>query len=312
MPGHLGVLLMAYGSPSGLEDVARYYAHLRAARGSPPPSQEEIEELTERYRRIGGRSPLLEMTIRQARALERELRARGRELKVYLGMRHSSPFIGEAVRRAREEGVSFLVAIALAPHYSRLSIGDYEQALREAAQGPTGLEYDMVRSYHLHPLFLEAWRERVEAALKPLEEGERRGLHTLFTAHSLPEAILRWGDPYPDQVLESARALAGLLELRSWEVAYQSAGATGGRWLGPHLLERVRALAREGRRTLLVVPLGFVSDHLEVLYDIDLEARGLAQSLNVKLLRPEMLNDSPTFIRALADLVEERLRARPR
>lgn len=302
------VLLMAYGSPSSLDDVARYYAHIRATRGTAPPSEKEVEELKEKYRRIGGSSPLLEITLRQARALRQELGGRGIEVEVYVGMRHSSPFIEEAVREAHRRGVERLLGLAMTPHYSRLSVGDYEEALARAVRGVgRGLRYSMVKSFHLHPLFLEAWREKIERALQGLSDEQRRTLPVLFTAHSLPEAILSWHDPYPQQVRESAEALAAMLGLTRWEVAYQSAGRSGGRWLGPDVLTRIRELARAGAERMLVAPIGFVADHLEVLYDIDIEARELAEGLGVSLLRPEMPNDSPKFIAALASIVQERL-----
>ena len=281
------VILMAYGSAPTADDVPAYLADIREGR---PVSQHAIDELTERYRRIGGRSPLDDITERQRAALERELR-----LPVYVGMKHWRPRIAEAVEAAIGGGVETLLGLVLAPHYSRLSIAGYrerlEQALAERAQ----------------LAFIDSWHD-LEPYLRVLAE-RVRGFdgHVVFTAHSLPARILDDGDPYRDQLLETSRLVAERGGLRHWSFAFQSASPTGEPWLGPDILEELDALAANGVARVLVCPVGFVSDHLEILWDLDVEARDRARELGLELDRIESLNDDPEFIAGLAALVRERL-----
>jgi ferrochelatase len=281
------VILMAYGSPATADDVPAYLADIREGR---PVSQEASDELTERYRRIGGRSPLDEITEAQRAALERELGA-----PVFVGMKHWRPRIAEAVEAALAGGAETLVGLVLAPHYSRLSIAGYRERLEQARQGRPELVF--VESWHDFGPFLDVLAERV------------RGFdgHVVFTAHSLPERILQDGDPYRDQLLETSRLVAGRAGLADWSFAFQSASSTGEPWLGPDIVEELETLAANGVRHVLVCPVGFVSDHLEILWDLDIEAREKAAELGLELERIESLNDDPTFIRALATLVRERL-----
>jgi protoporphyrin/coproporphyrin ferrochelatase len=281
------VILMAYGSPTTADDVPAYLADIREGR---PVSDEAVEELTERYRRIGGRSPLDEITEAQRAGLEREL-----GLPVFVGMKHWRPRIAEAVDAALAEGADTIVGLVLAPHYSRLSIAGYRERLEEAQQGRAELVF--VESWHDHEPFLEALAERV------------RGFdgHVVFTAHSLPERILRDGDPYRDQLLETSRLVAERAGIAAWSFAFQSASSTGEPWLGPDILEELDRLAANGVRRVLVCPVGFVSDHLEILWDLDIEARERAAELGLELDRIESLNDDPAFLRALAALVRETL-----
>jgi ferrochelatase len=281
------VILMAYGSPATAEDVPAYLADIREGRSV---SQEAIDELTERYRRIGGRSPLDEITDAQRAALEREL-----GVPVFVGMKHWRPRIAGAVEAALAGGADTLVGLVLAPHYSRLSIAGYCERLEQAQQGRAELVF--VESWHDHGPFLDVLAARV------------RGFdgHVVFTAHSLPERILRDGDPYRDQLLETSRLVAERAGLEDWSFGFQSASTTGEPWLGPDILEELDTLAADGVRRVLVCPVGFVSDHLEILWDIDIEAREKAAKLGLELDRIESLNDDPAFIRALASLVRERL-----
>jgi ferrochelatase len=282
----LAVLLMAYGSPSRLEDVPAYLADIRGGR---PVRQETIDDFTERYRRIGG-SPLDEVTELQRAALEREL-----DVPCYVGMKHWEPRIADAVERLLADGATRLVAIVLAPHFSQLSIGGYrervEQALRQRA------ELDFVDSWHDQPGFVDVLAERVRGTES----------HVVFTAHSLPERILAVGDPYRDQLLETSRLVAERASLERWSFAFQSASATGEPWLGPDILEELDRLRSEGVRQVLVAPVGFVSDHLEILWDIDVEAREKAAELGLALERIESLNADPAFVDALAGLVRDRV-----
>ena len=281
------VILVAYGSPSSEEDVPAYLADIREGR---PVSDEAIAELTERYQRIGGRSPLDEITEDQRAGLEREL-----GLPVFVGMKHWRPRIAEAVERALDGGATRLIGLVLAPHYSRLSIAGYRERLEHALAERADLVF--VESWHDHEPFVEVLAARVRGF----------GGHVVFTAHSLPERILRDGDPYREQLLETSRLVAQRAGIADWSFAFQSASATGEPWLGPDILEELDRLAETGVRRVLVCPVGFVSDHLEILWDLDVEARERAAELGLELDRIESLNADPDFLRALAALVRETL-----
>jgi ferrochelatase len=283
------VVLMAYGSPSRLEDIGAYLADIREGK---PVSPEAVEELTERYRRIGGRSPLDEITEAQRAGLEREL-----AMPIYVGMKHWQPRIADAVEAALAGGADTIVGIVLAPHYSRLSIAGYRERLEDALNGRAELVF--VESWHDHEPFVEVLASRVRGF-----EG-----HVVFTAHSLPERILAGGDPYRDQLLETSRLIAERAGSSDWSFAFQSASATGEPWLGPDILEELDRLAANGVSRVLVCPVGFVSDHLEILWDLDVEARERAAALGLELGRIDSLNDDPAFLRALAALVRDRLPA---
>jgi ferrochelatase len=282
------VVLMAYGSPERIEDIRPYLEDIREGR---PVSDKAVEELTERYRRIGGHSPLDEVTERQRAALEREL-----GLLVYVGMKHWRPRIAGAVEEGLAGGAERIVAIVLAPHYSALSIAGYRERLESALAGRAELRF--VESWYDHEPFLDVLAERVRGT----------DAHVVFTAHSLPERILVMGDPYPDQLLETSRLVAERAGLERWSFAFQSASATGEPWLGPDILEELDDLHARGVRKVLVCPVGFVSDHLEILWDIDVEARERAAELGLELDRIESLNDDPAFVRALAELVRQAVR----
>jgi protoporphyrin/coproporphyrin ferrochelatase len=274
---------MAYGSPERAENIRPYLEDIREGR---PVSDEAVAELTERYRRIGGRSPLLEITERQRAALEREL-----GVPVFVGMKHWPPRIADAVEQALAGGAETIVGLVLAPHYSRLSIEGYRQRLEQALAERAELRF--IERWGTHEPYLEALADRVRG----------REEHVVFTAHSLPERILAEGDPYRAELLETSRLLAERAGLGSWSFAFQSASPTGEPWLGPDLLDELDALHARGVERVLVCPIGFVSDHLEILWDIDVEARERAADLGLELDRIESLNDDPAFIRGLADLV---------
>jgi ferrochelatase len=278
------VVLMAYGSPSSPRDIRPYLEDVRWGR---PVSDEAVEELTERYRRIGGRSPLDDVTEAQRAALEREL-----GLPVFVGMKHWRPRIADAVEAALAAGTTRIVGLVLAPHYSRLSIGGYFERLEQALAGRA--ELVPIESWHDHGPFLDVLADRVRGA-----DG-----WVVFTAHSLPERILAEGDPYREQLLETSRLVAGRAGLERWSFAFQSASQTGEPWLGPDVLDELTRLSQDGVREVLVAPLGFVSDHLEILWDLDVEARGRAEELGIEFARIESLNDDPAFVRALVVLVE--------
>lgn len=301
-----GLLLMAYGSPENLEDMAAYLLDIRGGRPTPP---ELVEEIQRRYAQIpGGHSPLYRLTLAQANALEAELNRRnagkGRRFRAYTGMRHWEPRIQEAVARMASDGITHAVGLVMAPHSSRLSTGAYFQKLDEAisAQG-VDLQVTRIQSWHAHPGLIEAISEKATAALERFEPGKP---FVIFTAHSLPSRILAQGDPYEAQLRETAELVAARLglPLERWVFSYQSAGRSSEPWLGPQIEETIERLTAAGEKNLLVVPVGFVCDHVEVLYDIDIAAREFARERGARLERSVSLNDSPTFIAALADLVE--------
>jgi protoporphyrin/coproporphyrin ferrochelatase len=304
-PQMIAVLLMAHGSPDNLDDMAAYLQHVRGGRPTP---QTLVDDIRERYRLIGGRSPLLDLTRAQGQALEEYLNGDATRFRVYVGMRHWHPFIKDTVRQMVEDGIRRVVAVSMAPQYSRLSVGAYRRAL-ETAQAELGvsLEVTTVTSWHTHPGLLQAFAERVQAVCSRLSAEERAQLDIIFTAHSLPQRILAEGDPYSHEVERTAAGVAKLLGLTTWEVAYQSQGATAEPWLGPTLDEVFERAALHGRRALLLVPIGFVCDHVEILYDIDILAQKVAQGQGLRLMRTASLNTSPTFIEALAQVVASHL-----
>jgi ferrochelatase len=281
------VILMAYGSPGTADDLPAYLADIREGR---PVSQEEVDELAERYRRIGGRSPLDEITEAQRAALEQEL-----GVPVFVGMKHWRPRIAEAVERALAGGAQTLFGLVLAPHYSRLSIAGYRAQLEEALAGRAEL------------LFVESWHDDEEFVDFLAARVRGTGAHVVFTAHSLPARILDEGDPYQDQLLETAGLVAEHAALPDWSFSYQSESATGEPWLGPDILDHLEDLHGRDVRDVLVCPIGFVSDHLEIRWDIDTEAQEKARELGVHLARIEMPNADPAFVRVLAGLVRRRL-----
>jgi ferrochelatase len=303
-PRPTGVLLMAYGTPATLADVEPYYTDIRRGR---PPSPEQLEELIGRYRAIGGASPLLEIARAQARGLEQLLQKEGeRDFRVELGMKHAPPRIEEGVEALLDAGVRRAVALVLAPHYSALSVGEYMAKAREAA----GDRLDLlpVEHWHLQPSFVALLADRVRSCRDSFPADARGELDLVVTAHSLPERILESGDPYPLQVEQTAEALAAETGIERWSVAWQSAGRTPDPWLGPDVLEVVRALAEAGSAGAIVCPAGFVADHLEVLYDLDIECRAAAEEAGLAWRRTESANADPRFLAMLCDVVLDRLR----
>ncbi|MGA3354098.1 MAG: ferrochelatase [Acidimicrobiales bacterium] len=303
--GQVGVLVMAYGTPGSTQNVEAFYTDVRHGR---PPSTEQLEDLVRRYDAIGGVSPLTSRTHEQVAGIQHELdlRSPGRFLCV-LGNKHSDPRIEDAVGELAEREVHHLVGLVLAPHYSRGSVGEYVIRVRQAA-GPLGMSAGFVEHWHDNPALIELLAERVGRAFDSLgpagAAARARGeLLLLVTAHSLPVRIVADGDPYADQLRETGALVAAASGLERWEVGWQSAGRTSEPWLGPDILERLRALASEGVCAVVVCPAGFTSDHLEVLYDLDVDARRVAAQAGVAFSRTESLNAEPRMCAALADLV---------
>jgi ferrochelatase len=299
----VGVLVMAYGGPASLDEIPGYLADIRSGRPTP---RHVLEEITENYRAIGGSSPLLDVTRTQVDPLAERL---GEEYRCYLGMRHWAPWIEDVVGEMIEDGVTHAVSLVLAPHFSAMSVARYQQKVADGLELYRGrIDFEHIPSYHDAPGLIEAFASRVVEGLERWPEVERERVHVVFSAHSLPERILSAGDPYGKQCHETARLVAQRAGLPSerWSWSYQSAGRTPEPWAGPDLGEHFEALAAKGVRDVVCVPVGFVSDHVELLFDIDLKARAIADGLGIQLERPPALNDDPVFVEALADLVRAR------
>jgi ferrochelatase len=292
----VAVILMAYGSPERLDDVPAYYADIRGGR---PIAPEHLEDLVSRYRRLGieDANPLNAITEATRAALEREL-----ELPVLTGMKHWTPHIADAAGAAIDDGASTLVGLVLAPHYSRLSIDGYRSQLEGATAGRA--EVVFVESWHDDDAFISVLAEKIRNT-----EFRNIDAHVIFTAHSLPARILDDGDPYKDQLLETSRLVADAAGVADWSFSFQSESPTGEPWLGPDILDHLADLKNQGIENVLVCPVGFVSDHLEIRWDIDTEAHDRAHELGMQFARIEMPNDDPAFVRALAGIVRRALSA---
>jgi ferrochelatase len=288
-----GVLLMAHGTPASLDEMPEY---LRLVRGGRPPSAELVEEMRHNYESIGGRSPLTDLTLAQADALRRRLSP---HVPVAVGMRNWHPFIRQALAELAAAGVTRVVGIPLAPQFSTLSVGKYFDAAR--ADLPEGVELVAVESFHAHPLLVEAFAERLRAA------APRKDETIVFTAHSLPLRVIDAGDSYAREVAATAAAVAERAAIDGYVIAYQSAGRTPEPWIGPDVSDLVRERAAAGATAFLVAPVGFVCDHTEILFDIDVQAKASADRAGVALRRTESLNSSPAFISMLEDLVRRSL-----
>jgi len=287
---------MAYGTPRSLDEVEEYYMDIRRGRR---PTPELLEELKSRYMAIGGKTPLLEITREQAKKL-----ARATGLKTYVGMKHWSPFIKETVAHMKADGCTRVTALVLAPHFSAMSTGGYMQRF-ESAKTELGFEADVrfIERWGAHPIFITSIVERIKKALKRLKIHDLRKVMVVFSAHSLPEKIITAGDPYKDELLETSRLVVEQLNVPHWCFSFQSAGRTNDPWLGPSIGESLKSIKASGFTKVLIVPIGFVTDNLEILYDLDIEAKLQAKELDLELHRIETANATPRFIEALADVV---------
>jgi len=299
----IGVLVMSYGTPESLDQVEAYYTHIR--RGHPP-TPEQLKELTDRYEAIvGGFFPLREHTNKQVQALEDRLNADHTDMsfKCYQGLKHANPLIEDGVEQMVKDGIQQAVGVVLAPHYSIMSVGAYNKRAQVKA-AELGLQIQFVKSYHLHPQLIEALSQRVTQTLTRFGDVPKDEIKVVFTAHSLPEKILEMNDPYPEQLLETSRAIAAQTGVTNWQFGWQSAGRTNTPWLGPDILDVLKTISVEDRvKHVLVCPVGFVSDHLEVLYDLDIEARQTARELGIHLERTPSLNTDPLYMKTLSDVV---------
>lgn len=303
----MGLLVMAYGTPYKEEDIERYYTHIRHGR---PPAPEMLQDLKDRYKAIGGISPLAKITLDQAKSLEEHLNAVQDEVqfKMYLGLKHIEPFVEDAVKQMKEDGIEEAVSIVLAPHFSTFSIKSYNGRAKQEAENLGGLEITSVESWYKEPKFIDYWTKKVKETYASMTSEEREKAVLIVSAHSLPEKIIAAGDPYPNQLQETADLIAQAAGIENYEIGWQSAGNTPEPWLGPDVQDLTRDLyEHKGYRTFVYIPVGFVADHLEVLFDNDYECKVVADELGAKYYRPEMPNAKDEFIDCLATVVLKEL-----
>lgn len=303
-----GLLVMAYGTPYKEEDIERYYTHIRHGR---KPSQEHIDDLTERYRAIGGISPLAKMTKAQAEALCARLNEVQDEVeyKLFIGLKHIEPFVEDAVEAMVNEGITEAVSIVLAPHFSTFSIKSYNGRAKEAAEKLGGtLNITSVEAWYDEPKFIEFWKQAVNGELVKMTEEERKTACLIVSNHSLPEKIKLAGDPYEEQLIETARLIEAASNIENVEIGWQSAGQTPEPWLGPDVQDLTKELfEQKGYKSFIYTPVGFVTEHLEVLYDNDIECKVVCDEIGANYYRPTMPNTHPLFIDAMVDAIEKKL-----
>jgi ferrochelatase len=298
------ILLLAFGGPRSLDEVEPFLTRLFRGR---KPSPEQLERVKERYRLIGGFSPLPEITLKQARALENSLNSRGYPFKSYVGMRYGQPLIEETLREIIRDGIQEVIAIPMAPFRSRASTGAYIEEVKQAQERLEGkMEISFIEGWHLHPLFLGAIQEKIEEGLRPFTPEERKRVHSIFSAHSLPKSLVE-NEFYVKDMEASVREVLKRIEPLPWHIAFQSRGMGPEEWLGPDVEFILTELSHQKVREVLIIPIGFVSDHIEVLYDIDIFYREKAESMGMVLRRSPSLNDSERFIEALTAIVEEHI-----
>ncbi|WP_033541417.1 ferrochelatase [Planococcus sp. CAU13] len=302
----MGLLVMAYGTPYKEEDIERYYTHIRRGR---KPSEESLVDLRSRYKAIGGLSPLAKITKDQAQALCDRLNAVQDDIdfKVYLGLKHIEPFVEDGVEAMKQDGITEAVSIVLAPHFSTFSVKSYNGRAAEAAE-KAGIKLTSVESWYTEPKFIQYWSEKVRDAFAEMSEEERAKSCLIVSAHSLPEKIIANGDPYPEQLKETADLIAEAAGVENYEVGWQSAGQTPEPWIGPDVQDLTRDLHSEkGYSSFVYTPVGFVADHLEVLFDNDYECKVVCDEIGAVYRRPEMPNVHPLFIDGMADTIMRKL-----
>lgn len=298
------LLLLAFGGPRSLDEVEPFLTRLFRGR---KPSPEQLEKITDRYRLIGGRSPLPEITFGQAKALEESLTAKGHSFKSYVGMRYGHPLVEETLKKIHEDGIHDVIALPMAPFRSRASTGAYIEEVHQSREDiKEKIAISFIEGWHIHPLFLKAVREKVQEGLMEFAPGVRKRVHLIFSAHSLPKSIIE-NDPYAKDMEASVRGVLEGIEPQPWHMAFQSKGGGPEEWAGPEVESILTELSHKNIREVLIVPIGFVSDHIEVLYDIDIVYRKKAESMGMVLRRSPSLNKSERFIEALSHVVEEHL-----
>lgn len=285
------VLLMSYGSPESQDQLEPYYTHIRRGR---PPTPEQLADLRRRYDAIGGLSPLAQRTRDQAAGVQAALDSIDPTgFQVFTAAKHSQPYLEDGVRLVAEAGITEMVAMVLAPHYSALSVGEYLERVQETAT-EVGIQVHPVQNWHLEDDLVSLLADRLSQAMEAVGTAPE-ATQVLVTAHSLPQRVLQMGDPYPDQLQETAEAVTRAAGVPRWSVGWQSAGRTPEPWLGPDVLESIDTAAKEGAAGVVVCPAGFTSDHLEILYDLDVEAAARAESRGLAFARTDSLNDDPAF-----------------
>jgi ferrochelatase len=296
-----GILLMAYGSPNSIEDIEPYYTDIRKGR---KPTPELLEELTDRYQTIGGKTPLLQITTEQMNSLQELV---GDQYQIFLGMRHWNPWIAEAIQEMKDAGITQAVGIIMAPHFSSMSIAKYIECVEKGMEKVDyHIPFKYIQNWHVHPSFLEGLIEKIEIAENNFAQAgvDKSQLHYIFTAHSLPEKILEVSDPYRDQLLETCRWIAKLKGISNWDFAFQSAGRTQEKWLGPDLLDKIEELHQKGQNNILICSVGFIIDHLEVLYDIDIEAKEYCATKGIRIERAPSLNNHPKLTSLFKEIID--------
>lgn len=304
----MGLLVMAYGTPYKEEDLERYYTHIRHGR---PPSEEALTDLRDRYKAIGGISPLAKITNDQATALQNRLNDVQDEIefKLYIGLKHIEPFVEDAVEQMHNDGITEAVSIVLAPHFSTFSIKSYNGRAKETAEKIGGPNIISVESWYDEPKFIQYWTEKVSETFNTMSDEERAKACLIVSAHSLPEKIIANGDPYPNQLKETADLIAQAAGVENYEVGWQSAGQTPEPWIGPDVQDLTRDLHKQkGYTSFVYTPVGFVTDHLEVLFDNDYECKVVTDEIGAKYYRPTMPNTQPLFIDAMSDVVLKHLK----
>lgn len=299
----MGLLVMAYGTPYKEADIERYYTHIRHGR---KPSEDALQDLKDRYKAIGGISPLARITEQQAKAIEANLNAKQDEceFKAYIGLKHIEPFIEDAVEEMAKDGVEQAVSIVLAPHYSTFSVKAYNQRANDAAEKYGVTSLDSVESWYNAPGFIDYWAMKIDSVYQQIPADEKEKAVLVVSAHSLPEKILQDGDPYVEQLAETAKLIVEKTAIKNYEIGWQSEGNTPDPWLGPDVQDLTRDLyEQKGYRSFIYAPVGFIADHLEVLYDNDYECKVVCDELGANYYRPEMPNVHPQFIDTLADVV---------
>lgn len=302
----IGVLLMAYGTPRSTEEIAAYYTHIR--RGRKPP-EHLLTELQQRYEAVGEINRFAQITNGQVENLVRKLNQTypAFEFRGYLGLKHIDPFIEDAVTQMAEEGVENAISLVLAPHYSSFSVKVYNERAAKKSRELGGPTINSVDSWYDEPLFIAYWAEQIKAVLASISATDKDQSLVIFSAHSLPEKILQTGDPYPEQLATTAKLIAEKADIPHYTLAWQSAGRTPEPWLGPDVRDITRDMYQKGYRSFIYCPIGFVAEHLEVLYDNDIECKAVTDELGAAYYRPPMPNDDPRFINCLHKIVSDQL-----
>jgi ferrochelatase len=297
---------MAHGAPESTDDIPDY---LKQIRGGKESTSETIQIIRDRYEQIGGKSPLREITTELAHRLENFLNQERPQFKVYVGMRNWNPYISDEVKRMKEDGVKKVIAICLAPQFSTWSTKLYFEAFKEALKncGGENINVHYIASWANHPLLIDVFAEKYREALKKLEPEKPKSIYTIFTAHSIPTESIKLGDPYNKEFNKTVELLVRNIKPDNWYQAYQSQGMIPVPWLGPTVESVLDKISRIGSKTVLIVPVGFVCDHVEILFDIDIEFKQYAEAKKLKLYRTESLNYSSTYIEALASITWEAL-----